>query len=342
MNVNKLVAIIAAITIFSLMLAGCAVPARNNSTSTAAAAQGIGSLEVKITDAPNPEVAKVEVTFSGVEIHQAGVPNTAPAATATATATETATATATETATPTETESNDDGGWITLKLDEEATFDLLDYQDGLEKLLATGVEIKAGTYTQVRLDVTKVLVSFKDTTREPEEAKLPGDKLKFIQPFEVKADSTTTLVFDFDAEKSLNFTGNGKIICKPVVKFLSAKTDKSEKMNKPEKSATPTATPTDTPTETVVALEISGELAQGEAGKVYSATLAVTGGKAPYAWSITEGNMPSGLNMDEGVFSGTPTAAGEYTFKVNVVDHSKTEQSITKSYTITIVEAANP
>jgi hypothetical protein len=189
-------------------------------------------------------------------------------------------------------------------------------------------------------------VSFKDTTREPEEAKLPGDKLKFNQPFEVKADSTTTLVFDFDAEKSLNFTGNGKIVCKPVVKFLSAKTEKSEKMNKPDKTATPTATstdtPTTTPTETTAALEISGELAQGEVGKAYSAALAVTGGKAPYAWSITEGNMPGGLNMNDGVFSGTPTTAGEYTFKVNVVDHSKVEKSLTQSYTITIVEAANP
>ena len=58
------------------------------------------------------------------------------------------------------------------------------------------------------------------------------------------------------------------------------------------------------------------------AGSGYSATMAVTGGKGPYTFSIVSGSLPQGvsLNGSTGQVSGTPASAGNYTFTSKVVD----------------------
>jgi hypothetical protein len=54
---------------------------------------------------------------------------------------------------------------------------------------------------------------------------------------------------------------------------------------------------------------------------VYSATLSATGGKAPYAWSVSSGAWPSGLVLGaSGTISGTPRSAGDFRFTVQVKD----------------------
>ncbi|MEO8597084.1 MAG: putative Ig domain-containing protein, partial [Candidatus Solibacter sp.] len=62
--------------------------------------------------------------------------------------------------------------------------------------------------------------------------------------------------------------------------------------------------------------------AQGKIGTAYSAALAVTGGKAPYTFSVYSGTLPSGLtlNSSTGVVSGTPSVAGSYTVTFKVAD----------------------
>ena len=51
------------------------------------------------------------------------------------------------------------------------------------------------------------------------------------------------------------------------------------------------------------------------------ATITASGGTPPYAWSITNGSLPSGLLMSGGgVLSGTPTATGKPGFTVTVTD----------------------
>ena len=53
----------------------------------------------------------------------------------------------------------------------------------------------------------------------------------------------------------------------------------------------------------------------GKAGDAYSQTLAATG-TAPITWSIESGSLPAGLTLSGNTISGTPTAAGTFTFTV--------------------------
>ncbi|MFN7996484.1 MAG: putative Ig domain-containing protein [Bryobacteraceae bacterium] len=59
-------------------------------------------------------------------------------------------------------------------------------------------------------------------------------------------------------------------------------------------------------------------------GSSYSETLAVTGGTAPYTWSLAAGSsLPAGLALStDGVISGTPSATGSFTFTIQVTDQS--------------------
>ncbi|MCK4822322.1 putative Ig domain-containing protein, partial [bacterium] len=44
-------------------------------------------------------------------------------------------------------------------------------------------------------------------------------------------------------------------------------------------------------------------------------------GKPPYSWSISDGMLPDGMGLSsDGILSGTPTEAGEFTFTVRVTD----------------------
>lgn len=77
-------------------------------------------------------------------------------------------------------------------------------------------------------------------------------------------------------------------------------------------------------------------LPQATVGAEYSVTLSATGGTAPYAWTITAGDLPAGLVLaSDGKITGTPTAAGESTITVKVTD--KNALFASKALTITVV-----
>lgn len=70
-------------------------------------------------------------------------------------------------------------------------------------------------------------------------------------------------------------------------------------------------------------------------GTDYSATLAATGGTAPYTWSAPRGALPNGIRLSStGVLSGNPRSAGTFTFTVQVRDSAS--QSATQNLTLTV------
>jgi len=71
-------------------------------------------------------------------------------------------------------------------------------------------------------------------------------------------------------------------------------------------------------------------------GRVYTQTIATSGGTAPFAWT-TAGTVPAGLglNASSGVFSGTPTTAGSaVSFTATVTDANNATASVTYSITV--------
>ena len=79
-------------------------------------------------------------------------------------------------------------------------------------------------------------------------------------------------------------------------------------------------------------------LPDGTVGVPYTANLEATGTE-PITWSVTSGTLPGGLTLDAstGVISGTPTAAGNFGFKVTATNGWGTDDI--KDFGITIAEA---
>lgn len=63
-------------------------------------------------------------------------------------------------------------------------------------------------------------------------------------------------------------------------------------------------------------------LADGYAGATYSQAIVGSGGKTPYAYSVSAGALPAGVTLDpvSGALGGAPTAAGTATFTAKVTD----------------------
>jgi len=150
---------------------------------------GKGTLKIYLTDAPG-DYSEVNVTIYKIQIHLAGE------------------------------DEEDEGEWIEC-LTTQVTYNLIDLI--YVSVLLSECELTSGKYTQIRLFIT-----------DPE-IKLNGGEvyitliipsayqtgIKLIHPFEIVDDGITELTIDFDAEKSVIKTGNGKYIMKPVISLSS-------------------------------------------------------------------------------------------------------------------------
>ena len=71
-------------------------------------------------------------------------------------------------------------------------------------------------------------------------------------------------------------------------------------------------------------LAVTGTLPNGTVNTLYTGSLSVSGGNAPYTWTLASGTLPPGLSISSsgttGTISGTPTTAGSYTFTIQVRD----------------------
>ena len=79
-------------------------------------------------------------------------------------------------------------------------------------------------------------------------------------------------------------------------------------------------------------------LPQGVTATGYGATLQTTGGLAPITWTITTGQLPSGLSLNaaSGAITGSPVRLETSTFTVRATDSEAPQQSVSKTFSITI------
>ena len=80
----------------------------------------------------------------------------------------------------------------------------------------------------------------------------------------------------------------------------------------------------------------STALAIGTVGNAYNQTISASGGTPNYSFAVTGGGLPGGLNLNHsnGSLSGTPTAAGSFSFIVTVTDSNSDTAS--QNYTVTV------
>ncbi len=153
---------------------------------------GTGRLVLKITDGPvDLNITRANVTISQIKVHlSAGAGNQS------------------------ENETNATAGWITI-VNATQTFDLIALQNVTDIL--GDANLTAGWYTQIRLYVEKVVLTIDGAEYDCE---LPSKTIKLIKPFSVSANATTILTLDFDVQKSVHETGNGKYMFKPTIKII--------------------------------------------------------------------------------------------------------------------------
>ena len=80
----------------------------------------------------------------------------------------------------------------------------------------------------------------------------------------------------------------------------------------------------------------ASSLPKGTAGVAFPATnLTVSGGVAPYAWTVISGALPGGMNLSAaGAISGTPTTSGISNFTVQVQDSASLVATTSLSITV--------
>ncbi|MES2023752.1 MAG: DUF4382 domain-containing protein [Patescibacteria group bacterium] len=106
-------------------------------------------------------------------------------------------------------------GWTTVTT-TPYTYNLLALKANNENSFLASISAPTGTYDQVRLMVSSVMIKMKNGTVK--EAKLPSGELKINTVLVVSNGETSSVNFDFMASKSLHVTGNGGYIFAPVVK----------------------------------------------------------------------------------------------------------------------------
>lgn len=184
----KNILLIGLITI--ILIAGCVIPSF-----------GGGVLQIKVTDQGN--ISSLVLSISEVKVHKAS-----------------ATETVTEQSEGQETNETDGGGWITVV--GSKTVDLIQVK-GVNDLLGE-TSLDPGKYTQIRLSISSATAVINGVSYS---LTIPSGSLKFVHPFEIENNKTTSLIIDFNADNSIVKAGD-KYILKPVVR-ISTEFEKKEK-----------------------------------------------------------------------------------------------------------------
>jgi len=162
---------------------------------------GTGTLRISLKDSPFSDASALLVTFSEVSAHASG------------------------------------DTWTTVPFAGAAASRTCD----LKKLVAAEdvlgvVDLPAGHYTQIRLTVAGAAIYFggassgvcgPDVTAAAFTSKadvtIPSGEIKLNREFDVPAGGVTTILLDFDGDKSIKETGNGQYKMTPVIGIVSVK-----------------------------------------------------------------------------------------------------------------------
>jgi hypothetical protein len=106
---------------------------------------------------------------------------------------------------------------------------------GAQDVLGTGA-LPAGHYQQIRLQVSTATLFFETASAGPACASsivppagrsaavtIPSGVVRLNREFELTADNATTIVLDFDGDKSVHETGNGRFMMQPVINVVSVR-----------------------------------------------------------------------------------------------------------------------
>lgn len=113
--------------------------------------------------------------------------------------------------------SDDTTKWLSISTNS-GVYNLLDFQNGIDTLIASG-PVPLVTLKEVRFVLGPNSTVMQDSVLYPLQApsaESSGLKVKLDKSLSV---NLNTFVLDFDAEKSVQNTGNGKFILKPVIKL---------------------------------------------------------------------------------------------------------------------------
>ncbi|MGZ3864188.1 MAG: DUF4382 domain-containing protein [Bacteroidia bacterium] len=143
-----------------------------------------GYMTVKLTDAPG-NYLHVNVDVRSVDVHYSNGPN-----------------------------------WVTLNTNA-GVYDLLSLQNNVMAVLANNTMVPAGKVTQMRLILgsnNSVVLASDSTTHD---LTVPGSYnsgVKINVDATIPGGQTMIITLDFDAEKSVNKTGNGEYVMNPVIR----------------------------------------------------------------------------------------------------------------------------
>ena len=156
----------------------------NGSGTTSTSGNSTGVLEISMRDAPIEEVSELQVYITGLKVKPAERP-------------------------------------VEQLETNTGLYDLLLLTNGVTELLAA-TEVEAGTYQfiEILLDQDQSYV-VEAATGEVQPLQIASQKVKLNGgPFEVQGEGTTSILFDFDAERSLKLKGNGDWMLKPFLSIV--------------------------------------------------------------------------------------------------------------------------